>query len=170
MDIGILSLGSEQTIEWLLDTEFHEAHPEISPDGRWIAYVSAESGEFEVYVRPFPNVSDGQWLVSQGPGLSPRWGADGRELFYLREAEDSNAVEMMLVAIETEPNFSPANPVALFDGPYRFAVPPDARPFDLASDGRFLMIKETVVPASDQPQFVVVLNWFQELKRLVPNN
>ena len=67
-DIGVLSMDGDHTIEWLLETEFREAYPDLSPDGRWIAYESDESGQAEIYVRPFPNVEDGKWPISREGG------------------------------------------------------------------------------------------------------
>ena len=88
------SLDDEQAAEPLLQTEFPEINPEISPDGRWLAYVSNESGQQEVYVRPFPNIEAGKWQVSQDGGRLPVWAPDGRELSYrglsrLRDDGDS---------------------------------------------------------------------------------
>ena len=71
-------------VETLLATEFGELNGELSPDGRWMAYQSNQSGQFEVYVRPFPNVDDGQWLISPSGGTHPLWASNGRELFYRR--------------------------------------------------------------------------------------
>ena len=59
----------------LLQTEFSDSHPNVSPDGRWLAYTSDESGQRQVFVRPFPNVDDGKWQVSRNGGASPLWGA-----------------------------------------------------------------------------------------------
>ena len=71
IDLGVLSL--EGSSEPLLATEFAERNAEISPDGRWLAYQSNASGQNEIYVRPFPNVEDGQWLISSGGGTRPLW-------------------------------------------------------------------------------------------------
>ena len=71
LDVGVLSMDGEGSVEWLLQEDFYEAYAELSPDGRWMAYASNESGQFEIYVRPFPNVNDGEtadfarfWLLS----------------------------------------------------------------------------------------------------------
>ena len=81
-------MDGDPTVEWLLKTEANEDDAEISPDGRWLAYDSDESGESEVYVRPFPNVGEGRWQVSTNGGRNPVWGPNGQEIFYLRDTQD----------------------------------------------------------------------------------
>ena len=165
-DIGLLSLDDSNQPELLLQSDFAEFYPNVSPDGRWIAFSSDESGQNEVYVRPFPNVDDGRWQVSRDGGLSPVWGPDGQELFY----RHGTSLDMMIVAVETEPTFSPGNPEVLFAAPYRAGAFGRARPFDLSPDGeRFLMIKEAAPDETDvEPHIVVVENWLEELKARVP--
>lgn len=143
-----------------LNTEFQERNAEISPDGRYIAYESNESGEFEIYVRPFPDVNAGRWQVSSGGGRWPFWAPDGRELFYL-----SGQTEIVAVATSTEPTFTLGRRETLFDmGPYAGTANLSRR-IDISPDGeRFLLLKT----AATQEDIVVVQNWFQELKRLVP--
>ena len=137
----------------------------ISPDGLWLAYESSESGQSEVYVSPFPGVEEGLWPVSNGYGTSPVWGRDGHELFYQTRVGTDMAVTLMAVAYDTEPTFRPATPVALFEGPYRLGT----RAFDASRDGqRFLVIKEAAGEPSDQTEVIVVQNWTEELKRLIP--
>ena len=83
-DLTLVSLGAEEQSVALVGSAFAEIHGDISPDGRWVAYASNESGQYEIYVRPFPNVDDGRWQISTDPGLSPVWSRDGRELFFRR--------------------------------------------------------------------------------------
>ena len=109
-DVGLLSLNGEQGIEWLLESEYDEEYAEISPDGRWMAYESDESGRFEIYVRPFPNVDEGKWQISGNGGDHPLWAPDERELFY----RGPNG-EMVAVPIDTESNFSAGSPDVLFE-------------------------------------------------------
>ena len=166
LDIGVLAMDDERALETLIETEFADAFPEISPDGRWMAYHSTESGQFEIYVRPFPNVDTGRWQVSRGGGRKPVWAPDGRELFYRRPDD----LAMMVAPIETEPTFRPGNSEVLFEAT-DFPVVTGPRRFDIAPDGqRFLMIKEgrTTLEDAAPPQINVVLNWSEELKRLVP--
>ena len=79
----MLTLGKDRQIEPLVQTPFFERNGEVSPDGRWLAYESNESGQFEVFVRPFPDVNKGRWQVSTGGGTQPLWARNGQELFYL---------------------------------------------------------------------------------------
>ena len=163
MDIHLLSLEGGRTSKPLLQTEFTETTPVISPDGRWLAYGSDEQGQFQVYVRPFPNVQDGKWPISPDGGRHPVWAPDGDELFY-RDGQS-----MMAVSVEADDVvFRAGIPRVLFRGEYLSRAP---REYDIHPDGRqFLMIKEggTTDEVSTPTQIMVVLNWFQELKRLVP--
>ena len=166
-DLNVISLGAESRTEELTQTEFDEVYAEVSPDGRWIAYMSDESGQLEVYVRPFPNVDDGRWQISRDGGISPVWAPSGQELFFRTFPDSSN---MMVVAVETEPTFNPGNPEVLFAAPYRAGNFGRNRPWDVARDGRFLMIKAGAPGQETQiaPHIVVVENWFEELTELVP--
>ena len=134
----------------------------ISPDGRYFAYQSAESGgRFAVYVRPYPDASKGRWQISTEGGTAPVWARTGRELFYL---DESNT--LMAVPVETSgPQFSSGRPTKVFDTKYSG----DFYSYDVTPDGlRFLMMKESNAGDRSQPSMVVVLNWFEELKRRVP--
>jgi serine/threonine-protein kinase len=141
---------------------------EISPDGRWIAYES----DYELFVRPFPNPSRTRWRISRAFGRTPVWSRDGRELFY--RAADSLAVaattsEMVAVSVRhdpRDPDFHASAPTSLFPLVYR-AVGVDDRTYDVARDGRFVMIKDAP-PTDEKPHFVVVVNWFTELQQRVP--
>ena len=164
-DIHILRLGTDAEPETLLETDDTEAVFTVSPNGRWIAYKSNESGEEQIYVRPFPDVSSGgQRLISDEPGATdPLWGHDGRELFYL--TPDT----AMAVPVETGDTFQRGTPRQLFSmAPYYQGANLN---WDLSADGqRFLMVKRDVVTGEDAPssEIIVVQNWFEELTRLVP--
>ena len=169
VDLYVLSMDGERQTEVLVQTEFRDANADVSPDGRWLAYVSDESGQSNVYVRPFPNVDDGRWQISRNGGYKPVWGPDSQELFYQTQGLSGGPVTMIVAANDTDPTFSPGNPVPLFEGPYLLAQPARHRVFDVSANGqRFLMIKEGTDTSSGQQQVVVVLNWFEELTRLVP--
>ncbi|MDA2924229.1 protein kinase [Acidobacteria bacterium AH-259-L09] len=158
-DISVLSMEGEPTSQALLQTQFTESLPAISPDGRWMAYQSDESGRHEVYVTPFPGAGPKQQISMEG-GAEPVWGPDGRELFY-REGD-----KMMAVAVKTHPKFTAAKPKVLFEG--RYTTNRIAANYDITPDGRrFLMIK-VGEQESAPTQINVVFNWFEELKRLVP--
>jgi eukaryotic-like serine/threonine-protein kinase len=148
----------------LLHTMYRERNPSLSPDGRWLAYESNESGRDEIYVRPFPAVDGGRWQVSTGGGIQPVWARNNRELFY------RSGDALMAVPIEASSGFAAGNPTTLFKGEY--LVGPGGRTYDVSPDGRrFLMIKPApFAPAQTgpPPRIIVVENWDQELKRLVP--
>jgi serine/threonine-protein kinase len=159
--IGALSIAGDRKWKPLLQEQFYEAHPQVSPDGRWMAYVESYQGE--VYVRPFPEVDKGKWQVSTGGGSDPLWSHDGRELFY--RTSDS----VIAVDVQTEPTFKAGKPKPLFRGANFFG---GGHAWDLSPDGkRFLMLKEEVSTASAAggPRKInIVLNWFEELKQRVP--
>jgi serine/threonine-protein kinase len=161
-NVVALSLDGSQRIEPILHGPAVDGASDVSPDGRWIAYDSNESGQFEVYVRPYPNAAQGRWAISTGGGRQPVRSPDGRELFY----RDFTGA-MMAVAVTPTPSFVAGPPVKLFEGT-GFAgsgSAGSAQTFDISADGhRFLMIKTD----SAEPSLVMVLNWFEELKRLVP--
>jgi serine/threonine-protein kinase len=140
--------------------------PAVSPDGRWLAYASNETGRDEVYVRPFPNVASGKWQVSTEGGVQPVWAHSGRELFFL----DPSTAELSAVAVTVDGDaFRPGPVTTLFRSPLR------------PSGGNFTWGRDYGVAANDQEflmtrlapdggsRIVVVQNFFEELKRLAPN-
>jgi serine/threonine-protein kinase len=164
-DIVMLSMEGEHRIEPLIHTPFRERNAEISPDGRWIAYQSDESGGFQVYVRPFPAVDNGRWQVSTTGGGKPFWNRNGRELFYT-----SNDGSLMSVPLQPGATFNFGNAARLFDTSPYTGVGIAGRSVDVSPDGkRFLMVK-SVKQEETIAQINVVLNWFEELKQKVPLN
>ncbi len=120
IDIWQLPLDGDRTPRPLLQTRFDEFHPVISPDGRWLAYTSDESGQWEIYIRPFLD-SGAAIQVSNNGGLEPLWSHDGRELFYRsfsgtqQEGRSSHVADvMMAVSIETGPDLAAGEPRLLF--------------------------------------------------------
>ena len=159
-DLGIVNLEGERRAKLLLNAPFNEQNGDISPDGRWLAYQSNESGRDEVYVRPFPEVNTGRWQISTGGGTRPLWARAGGELFYYIPPG-----RVMAVPVRPGATFTAGKPQVVVDGQYWAG--PSIRTYDVSPDGkRFLMVKET----PEATRFVVVLNWFEELKRLVPTN
>ncbi len=148
----------------LVRTPFAEQNGEVSPDGRWLAYQSNESGRFEIYVRPLPDVDAGRWQISTDGGVQPLWSRSGRDLFYL----GSNA--LMGVRVERGATWRAADPVKVIDDAYYHgAGSAVGRTYDIAPDGhRFLMIKPSGSPESAEAAFIVVQNWIGELDKLVP--
>jgi serine/threonine protein kinase/Tol biopolymer transport system component len=153
--------GQARMAQLFLRTPFDESAPRFSPDGHWLAYISNESGRYEVYVQPYPGPG-GKYQISTEGGTEPVWNPKGRELFY------RSGDKMMAVDIVTEPGFAAGTPRMLFKGTYELPPFPIAN-FDVAPDGqRFLMLKPTEQEQSAPTQINVVLNWFEELKQKVP--
>jgi serine/threonine-protein kinase len=147
-----------------LQTTFLESGARFSPDGRWLAYLSDESGRNEIYVQPFPGPG-GKWQISREGGTQPLWARNG-EIFY------RNGNQLMVVETKTQPGsqpiFSAGTPRLLFEGPY-VATGTAASNYDVTADGqRFLMVKPSAQEGAAATQINVVLNWFEELKRRVP--
>ena len=136
--------------------QFVERNPDISPDGRWVAYESNESGTFEIYVRPFPAVEQGRWQISIDGGARPRWAPNGHE----------ERRRFIAVNVQTDLTFQFGKPLALFEIT-NDAQPSPNRHYDITPDGtRFVVLKEPQTSAS--VQLVVVENWLEELKARVP--
>jgi serine/threonine-protein kinase len=150
-------------LQTLIQTGSVEANGEVSPDGRWLAYQSNESGPFEVYVRPFPDSASRRWLVSTNGGRAPVWARSGRELFYL-----STEGAVMGVRVETGSTWQNGLPTVVLPPRYFVMGGASARTFDVAPDGRFLMIKEGGEDQTRPPSIVIVTNWFEELKAKLP--
>ena len=150
-DIWVVPLTGERKARPFLATAAEEFSPEFSPDGKWIAYMSNESGMQEVYVAPFPGPG-GKHRVTNGGGASPAWSRNGGELFY--QVKDA----LMVVAVGRDGTFGA--PRKVFDGPYVIDNRQDGpRGYDVAPDGtRFLMLVPELVPAPP-PAFHVLLDW-----------
>jgi Tol biopolymer transport system component len=170
-DIGLVSLEGPGSWEPLIHSEADESHPSLSPDGGWIAYESSDSGQEEVYVQRFPDLGSRR-LISIGGGYHPIWSSDGTELFYLRSVSSPGPPGMMMrVAVEREgTSLTAGRPEELFEWTF-YTGPGGQRPiYDVGGDGRFLMVaREDQTGSPDSPyDIVVVQNWTEELKRLVP--
>ncbi len=144
-------------------TRAADGAPQLSPDGRWMAYASEESGRREIYVQAYPGPG-GRWQVSSDGANEPLWSASGRELFY------RSGDRMMAVEISTDGEFLAGKPRQLFEGPYVRAAGGYVRAqYDVSPDGqRFLMLKAVEQEAAPLTQIHVVLNWSDELKRRLP--
>jgi serine/threonine-protein kinase len=154
----------------LIATMFAERGGIVSRDGRWLAYTSNESGQDEVYVRPFPGVDGGRWQVSNGGGTQPLWSPDGRELYWV----DSQG-RIMAASVPPGAAFVAGSPKILFNVNGLTVRNPDAffgRMYDISPDGRRFLVSKSgdADDAAAPPQIVVVQNWFEELNRLAPVN
>jgi eukaryotic-like serine/threonine-protein kinase len=172
-DIGTVTLGGGPVEpKPIIATPGRDFGAELSPDGNWLAYHSNESGETQVYVRPFPNVDGGRWQVSNAGGSRALWSRNGRELFYLNN-------QGMLTSVSIPPatggEFVAGLPVQLFKTSYvlgRTTLGLDVRAYDVSPDGqRFLMLKEPHQADDDAllPRMVVMLNWGEAMKSLMPS-
>ena len=157
MDIWQIPLQEEREPTPLVRTPFAEWGAAFSRDGHWIAFVSNESGRFEVYVQAFPE-SNGKIRISHDGGGAPVWSHDGTELFY------RSGDKIMAVGVETVPTFAAGKPQPLFQG--RYVRDLFYRDYDVAADGRFLMVKTPEEHVTRQVN--IILNWFEELERLAP--
>ncbi len=147
----------------LVETPVEERNGEISPDGRWLAYEGESTrrpGQLDIYVRPFPDVDRGLWQVTSTGGMFPVWARNGRELFYM-----TPDATMASVPVQSGTTWKAGAPTRLFRGRYAIREGSLGRLFDVASDGRFLMLKQPA--GGDAPHFVIVQNWVAELARQV---
>ena len=157
-DLFLVATDGERKATPLVATEHDELNAAVSPDGRWIAFQSDLSGRHEVYLRPFPDVNGGQWPVSTTGGSEPAWSPSGRELYYL-----SADNKMMAVDFTAEPAVALKAPTVLFDAAgYFFGG--IGRNYDVARDGRFLLIKNGPNEALISRPITVVLNWAEQLR------
>jgi Tol biopolymer transport system component len=157
-DIFALHLGGDRKPRAVVKTPMVEDYPRVSPDGHWLAYVSNESGRYEVLVQSFPEAR-GRTQISTSGGIEPVWSRDGRELFYLQRDA------MMAVEIRTSPTFGAGTPRKLFEG--RYVVSPNGvASYDVAADGRRFLRVQPMHPDPPTHQIQVTLNWLEDLKRI----
>ena len=170
-DLYVLPLDDARQPRPLVVTEFTELNAEFSPDGRWLAYQSDASGDFEIYVRPFPSMDTARWQISTAGGTQPLWSPAGRELFFRTEAG------VMGVPVQTGgTDFSAGRPTLIVQGDYRTPSSAAGRTYDVTSDGeRFLLIRANAGHDPNDPfagatRLHVVLNWLEELRARVPTS
>ena len=164
-DIGTLRVSGDSAAAMLIDDQFRTFAPAVSPDGRWVAYTSNISGQYEVYAERFPELGSRQQISTAG-GTIPRWSPDGTELYY----RSVDGRQVLAVSVATDPLFTAGVPQVLFEGSYE-APAGGNRSYDVTPDGeRFVMIKagSSAADGDGRPQVVLVQNWFEELKRLLP--
>jgi len=151
-DIWIVSPGKDP-VPFLL-TPFDERQPQFSPDGKWLAYVSDESGRSDVYVQPYPGPG-GKWLVSTDGGVDPVWSRDGHELLYRHDEQ------LMAVSVVSGSDFSYSRPRPLFEA--RIVAGDNSPNYDISPDGKwFVMLRSDREPPPEELH--LVLNWFTEVR------
>ena len=167
--INQLSLAPEHTTQEVMASEFLTQGGVISPNGRWLAYVTSETGQDEVYIQPWPDVDSNRWPISSGGGSDPQWAADTGELFFRNNTEDG--IETWVVSVATEGDFEVGIPELLFASDH--LNPAYGSSYSVAADGqRFIMLKpvtdEDAEPVAVDTDLVLVENFAAELRRLVP--
>lgn len=166
-DIVVATIAPPSEPRPLIQTGALDNGSAISPDGRWLAYASNESGRTEVYVRPFPAVDQGRWQIStsNAGGSEPRWSKNSRDLFFATGGAQFGARVLWSVSVEPGASFVAGKPnvVAKLSAEASLA-------YDVAPDGRFLFHVPASISArgASRAQLVVVQNWFDELKARVP--
>ena len=165
-DILAMRVGVDSAPVPLLATPYDEEAFALSPDGRFMAYQSDETGRNEIFIRPFPEVETEKRQASDGGGGSPVWSRDGRELYYLSRAND-----MMAVTVTAGPTMQVGEPRVLFRLPADIALASAEyyTPWDIAPDGRFIMVRSLEAPSQLEAPLIVVENFFEELKAKVGN-
>jgi len=162
-EITYMSFGQGDPRVYLLNIETNQREvvgnfpgmtfsPRFSPDGRFVAFGSDESGTFEIYVQPFPNASQGKWMVSAGGGTEPRWSRDGKELFYF------SGQALMAVPVLRSPSLSFGTPVKLFDAPIPSGYTNEGDLWQVAPDGKRFLFLPLAGPQPGPPVHVIV-NW-----------
>jgi hypothetical protein len=155
-DVWVWQLDDDRPPVPVLQSPSNEGQSQVSPDGRFIAYISDESGRFEVYVQPFP-LGQEKWQISAGGGFDPRWRRDGRELFYV--AADR---KLMAVDVRTRATLQHGPPRPLFDTRLIDLWQDTRNHYEVAPDGRrFLIMVPRVDPRS--VPFTMLVNWQQGL-------
>jgi eukaryotic-like serine/threonine-protein kinase len=156
--IGAVDLSRPLRTRPLVGGPGAQARPQVSPDGRWLAFQSDETGRFELYLRPYPDVDRGVWRVSRGGGTSPRWSADGRRLFYY----DGGGLSVVPVGVAPDgqpPAIGAAERLFAWS-PFAGRLGPD---YDLAPDGRLLFIRDASDTPGSRVRLLVVQHWRSEL-------
>nr|NIW25397.1 hypothetical protein [Gammaproteobacteria bacterium] len=163
-DLNLLDLDGERGMRSLIAFEDSQEFAQVSPDGRWIAYQSNETGRSEIFVSPFPNVEGGKFQISTDGGVNVRWSPDSRTIYF----RDQRSFYSVAVA-ETEPAFAWEPPTEFLLGnvyvqaAFSYDVHPDGERFLILTEGRN-------ADGSGSPQLIVVQNWFEEIRRLAPTD
>jgi Tol biopolymer transport system component len=142
-----------------------EYGPSLSPDGRWLAYVSEESGRPEIYAQPFPDGGERHQVSTDG-GLKPVWSPDGGSIYY----RSNDGGQILEVPISATPRFRAGAARVLLDGQYWVGTYRWFPNFDIAPDGKSFVMVRPDEEWGRATEIRLVQNWFEELKRLAPTN
>lgn len=166
-DLIAVELDGIGRVTPLVQSRFDERNGALSPDGRWLAYEANDSGRFEIYVRPYPDVNRSVAVVSTAGGTKPIWTRGGQELIYV-----SPTGALMRVGVSSGSSWTSTQPSVVVKEGYFTNTIWWGRSYDVSADGeKFLLIKESGSGGSTSTtSFVVVQNWFEELKRLAPTD
>jgi hypothetical protein len=151
--VAALPLNGTQDSSFVLKSEYVEGDGTLSPDGKWLAYTSNESGSWDVYVQPYPSL-DHKWRISPDGGSRPQWRRDSRELFYVGPDQ-----QLMAVPVTADASFTAGAPVPLF--PMRIIPLPPTQPrqqYAVSANGERFLVNTVLEPASPTP-VTIVLNW-----------
>ena len=162
-DIWFLPLFGDKKPSLFLHSSFPKVQPQLSPDGRYLAYATNESGTYQIVVQSFPDPTKGKWPITSQGGTEPSWRRDGRELYYL--APDG---KLMAVTVRGEPTFEPGQPTSLFQTALTPKDPRFSRRYAVTADGqRFLTISSLNAPVSDTDAapITAIVNWTAALKK-----
>jgi hypothetical protein len=161
LDLWLLSLTGKRDIKPWRQTSFNEQAAVFSPDGRWVAYQSDETGRFEIYLEPV--AGGARWQVSTDGGIEPMWARNGRELFYRSKRM---LLSVPVQASGTTPSLG--HPAVLFEGDFQLNYDYGSN-YDVSRDGRHFYFIQTGKPGSGNVKINLVLNWTEELRRKVPS-
>ncbi len=156
-DVFLLSISGKFPPKQLIATPAYDGGPQLSPDGRWMIYQSNESGQPQIFVRPYPAL-DRQWQISEGSGIQARWSRSGREIYY------RNGQRMMAAAFDGSGSVPVlGKPVGLFADEYAFGVGISIANYDVTPDGKFIMLRHGAHASS----YHILVNWTEELKKII---
>jgi serine/threonine-protein kinase len=164
-DIAIVSLDPVADFRWLISSPADETNARLSADEKWMAYQSDESGRFEIYVRPFPNIDANKLIVSNRGGTQPTWSPDSTELFYIEPGEPDRMIRVDMQA--SAGGIAVVQRSILLDWPYSSDY---GTQYDVSEDGRRFIALKPLDDSDGPPRIVIVRGWFEELNRLVPGS
>ncbi len=168
-DIWIVARNGDREPRPLVATRAGELGPAISPDGEWLAYVSDESGQWEIYVQPFPDGGE-RHQVSTAGGTRPVWSPDGRSIYYRAIEGGQFAVPILTAPVTTKPRFRAGAAHVLFEELYEEGTYRWGPNFDIAPDGKSFVMITPDESWRKTTEVKLVLNWFEELQKLAPPN